>query len=206
MALSKVGLVQIGTGVAADRKIQFDGNAQDFHIGIDDSVDDLIIGKGSALGTTANIVIDEAGHVTMPLQCSFSAYNNGGQANKTGDDTMYTVLFDTERFDLNGDFASSTFTAPVTGKYLLSAHIGLTGYTTSSTYSNMYLVTSNDTYAEFAGTEVENNQMFSFSIVADMDASDTAYIRCNAGGEGSKVVDVANGGDGLCFFSGCLLA
>ena len=45
MALSKVGLVQIGTGVAADRKIQFDGNAQDFHIGIDDSVDDLIIGK-----------------------------------------------------------------------------------------------------------------------------------------------------------------
>ena len=59
---------------------------------------------------------------------------------------------------------------------------------------------------EFAGTEVENNQMFSFSIVADMDASDTAYIRCNAGGEGSKVVDVANGGDGLCFFSGCLLA
>ena len=206
MALSKVGLVQIGTGVAADRKIQFDGNAQDFHIGIDDSVDDLIIGKGSALGTTANIVIDEAGHVTMPLQCSFSAYNNGGQANKTGDDTMYTVLFDTERFDLNGDFASSTFTAPVTGKYLLSAHIGLTGYTTSSTYSNMYLVTSNDTYAEFAGTEVENNQFFSYSIVADMDASDTAIVRVNAGGEGSKVVDVADGSDGTCFFSGCLLA
>ena len=206
MALSKVGLVQIGTGVAADRKIQFDGNAQDFHIGIDDSVDDLIIGKGSALGTTANIVIDEAGHVTMPLQSCFSAYYNGAQSNKTGDDTMYTVLFDTERFDLNGDFASSTFTAPVTGKYLLSAHIGLTGYTTSSTYSNMYLVTSNDTYAEFAGTEVENNQFFSYSIVADMDASDTAIVRVNAGGEGSKVVDVADGADGTCFFSGCLLA
>ena len=70
----------------------------------------------------------------------------------------------------------------------------------------MYLVTSNDTYAEFAGTEVENNQFFSYSIVADMDASDTAIVRVNAGGEGSKVVDVADGADGTCFFSGCLLA
>ena len=166
MALSKAGLVQIGTGVAADRSIIFDGNAQDFHIGIDDSADDLTIGLGSTLGTTSHIVVDEAGIVRMPLQSCFSAYNNGAQSNKTGDDTMYTVLFDTERFDLNGDFASNTFTAPVTGKYMLSAHIGLNGFTTSSTYSNVYLITSNDTYAEFAGTEVENNQMFSFSIVA----------------------------------------
>ena len=196
----------IGDAGAEDTKIVFDGNAQDFHIGLDDTDDDFKIGLGSTLGTTSHIVIDEAGHVTMPLQSCFSAYYNGAQSNKTGDDTMYTVLFDTERFDLNGDFASNTFTAPVTGKYLLSAHIGLNGFTSSSTYSNVYLVTSNDTYAEFAGTEVENNQMFSFSIVVDMDASDTAYIRCNAGGEGSKVVDVANGGDGLCFFSGCLLA
>ena len=150
--------------------------------------------------------IDANGIVLKPLQPTFSAYNSGAQSNKTGDDTLYVVLFDTERFDLNGDFASSTFTAPVTGKYLLSAHVGLTGFTTSSTYSNMYLVTSNDTYGEFAGTEVENNQFFSFSLVADMDASDTAVVKVNAGGEGSKVVDVADGADGTCFFSGCLVA
>ena len=198
--------ITVNDGTAADAMIKFDGNAQDFHIGLDDTADSLTIGLGSSLGTTSHMVFDANGIITKPLQPCFSAYNNGSQSNKTGDDTMYTVLFDTERFDLNGDFASNTFTAPVTGKYLLSAHIGLSGFTSSSTYSNVYLVTSNDTYAEFAGTEVENNQMFSFSIVADMDASDTAYIRCNAGGEGSKVVDVANGGDGLCFFSGCLLA
>ena len=156
--------------------------------------------------TNEGMRIDSTGAVTKPLQPSFSAYNSGAQSNKTGDDTLYVVLFDTERFDLNGDFASSTFTAPVAGKYLLSAHIGLTGFTTSSTYSNVLLVTSNDTYSEFAGTEVENNQFFSFSLVADMDASDTAVVKCNAGGEGSKVVDVADGGDGNCFFSGCLLA
>jgi len=58
----------VGSAVAEDTKVVFDGNAQDYHIGLDDSVDDLVIGKGSALGTTANIVIDENGHVTKPLQ------------------------------------------------------------------------------------------------------------------------------------------
>ena len=49
----------IGAGVAEDTKIVFDGNAQDFYIGLDDSVDDLIIGKGSVVGTTPAITIDE---------------------------------------------------------------------------------------------------------------------------------------------------
>jgi len=49
----------IGDAGAEDAKIVFDGNAQDFHIGLDDSVDDLIIGKGSALGTTPAITINE---------------------------------------------------------------------------------------------------------------------------------------------------
>ena len=150
--------------------------------------------------TNEGMRIDSTGAVTKPLQPSFSAYNNGAQSNKTGDDTLYVVLFDTERFDLNGDFASSTFTAPVTGKYLLSAHVGLTGFTTSSTYSNMYLVTSNDTYGEFAGTEVENNQFFSFSLVADMDASDTVYARISIPNSGSAQADVQISS----FFSGYL--
>ena len=61
----------VGTGVAEDTKIVFDGNAQDFYIGLDDSADDLIIGKGSAVGTTPAISIDEnlntvlAGNVTI---------------------------------------------------------------------------------------------------------------------------------------------
>ena len=40
-------------------KLVFDGNAQDFYIGLDDSADDLIIGVGSTVGTTPAIVIDE---------------------------------------------------------------------------------------------------------------------------------------------------
>ena len=65
MSTTRVQLIDknttVGTAAAEDTKIVFDGNAQDFHIGLDDSADSLIIGKGSALGTTSNIVIDENG-------------------------------------------------------------------------------------------------------------------------------------------------
>ena len=51
--------LNMGTGAEEDVKIVFDGNAQDFYIALDDSEDDLIIGKGSTVGTTPAITIDE---------------------------------------------------------------------------------------------------------------------------------------------------
>ena len=51
--------LNMGTGAAEDVKIVFDGNAQDFYIALDDSADDLLIGKGSTVGTTPAIAIDE---------------------------------------------------------------------------------------------------------------------------------------------------
>ena len=55
----------IGDAGAEDAKIVFDGNAQDFYVGLDDSVDDLVIGKGSAVGTTPALAIDENLLVTV---------------------------------------------------------------------------------------------------------------------------------------------
>ena len=49
----------IGTGAATDIRLHYDGNAQDFHIGLDDSEDDLVFGLGSVLGTTTAFAIDE---------------------------------------------------------------------------------------------------------------------------------------------------
>tara|TARA_R110000850_G_scaffold77252_1_gene167365 strand:+ start:255 stop:1958 length:1704 start_codon:yes stop_codon:yes gene_type:complete len=51
--------VTIGDGAAVDTKIVFDGNAQDYYVGLDDSADDLIIGKGSTVGTTPAITVNE---------------------------------------------------------------------------------------------------------------------------------------------------
>ena len=57
----------IGDAGAEDAKIVFDGNAADYHIGLDDSEDALQIGLGSALGTTPRITIRAAEVVANDL-------------------------------------------------------------------------------------------------------------------------------------------
>ena len=49
----------IGDANEEDTKLVFDGAAQGFYIGLDDTADDLVIGLGSAVGTTPAIEIDE---------------------------------------------------------------------------------------------------------------------------------------------------
>lgn len=82
----------IGDAAAVDTSIVFDGNAQDFYIGLDDSADDLIIGVGSTVGTTPAISIDEdqvttfgkaivgathsAGSITGNVTPNFQTYSN----------------------------------------------------------------------------------------------------------------------------------
>ncbi len=53
MALNETTVV--GDGGEEDISIRFDGNAQDWHIGIDDSADALVIGLGSVLGATEQL-------------------------------------------------------------------------------------------------------------------------------------------------------
>jgi hypothetical protein len=57
--------ITVGNATAEDATILFDGNAQDFHIGLDDTADDLVIGVGSTLGTTTAIAIDENANTTF---------------------------------------------------------------------------------------------------------------------------------------------
>ena len=55
--------ITIGDAGAEDTKIQFDGNAQDFYIGLDDSGDELQIGKGSTLGAGRELSFGASGPV-----------------------------------------------------------------------------------------------------------------------------------------------
>jgi len=206
MALTKVignGLGTLGDGTANDTKIVFDGNAQDFHIGLDDSADSLTIGLGSTLGTTSHMVIDSTGAITKPLQPAFLVMKSGAQSDiATGSGVNMT--WDTERFDQNGDFASNTFTAPVTGKYLLAYNLYVNNLDSASNYYESYLWTSNRLYYTTIDPDFgQDNVYFSFvsSQVADMDAGDTAYVGINQQ-SGTSQTDIAT----VSTFSGCLLA
>ena len=55
----------IGDGGAEDTSLVFDGNAQDYYIGLDDTDDDLKIGRGSAVGTTPQMTFLDDGTIIV---------------------------------------------------------------------------------------------------------------------------------------------
>jgi hypothetical protein len=57
--------ITLGDGTAEDTYLNFDGNAVDFRVGIDDGTDKLEIGAGTAHGTTTAISIDSAADMTI---------------------------------------------------------------------------------------------------------------------------------------------
>jgi len=179
----------IGDAGAEDAKIVFDGNAQDYHIGLDDSADTLVIGKGSALGTTTSMSFDANGIITKPLQPAFLV--RPAQQNNVATDQVIT--FGTEIFDQNGDFSSNTFTAPVTGKYYLTVSLRADSIDNGASYSRVFMITSNrDYYSIFDvdGSSTDpSNWTFTVTVLADMDANDTASIQWSQSG-GSDQADI----------------
>ena len=185
--------LSIGGAAAADSKIVFDGNAQDFHIGLDDSADDLVIGLGSTLGTTTHMSFDEAGVVSMPLQPAAIA-RTGAQSNVTGDETNYTITFaGSEVKDQNADFSSATFTAPVDGVYLAVYSVSISGLASNHTRALMYITSSNRIYyvqsANAANQKNTASLIYNVSAIMDMDANDTVTTSLRIDG-GSAVVDI----------------
>jgi len=126
---------------------------------------------------------------------AFQVYHSAGAANVTGDSTAYTIVYGTEVYDNGGDFASNTFTAPVSGRYLLIANISAQGFTSSHNYTQININTSNanfqglsDGYIVTTATGVYRE---SFSVIANMDVGDTAIVTLTVVG-GAKVIDLQN--------------
>lgn len=151
----------------------------------------LLVGNGGSTG----IAISAAGEVNMAAQPCVLAYNSSDDANVTGNGTVATVDFDTEVFDQNADFATDTFTAPVTGRYLVSVGVFIGGVTNAADIIDVILVASNRTakidYTD-SGSETHPHRtvMCASSIEIDMDAADTFTVTVRVTGEASDVVDV----------------
>ena len=94
--------------------------------------------------------------------------------------SLVTVVFGTEIFDQNANFASNTFTAPLTGKYQFSASVRINNLDSAAAYYAVYLVTSNRGYVTFIDPDFGQDAAFfsiNVGVLADLDASDTAFIR-----------------------------
>jgi hypothetical protein len=173
-----------------------------------------VVASGNANSTISwntAALISPTGIVTKPYQPAFSAYANTAQNNiSTG---YNTINFDTERFDINSNFNTSThtFTAPVTGKYMLAACVGLRAIPENCNWIFMQILTSNQGYNISTSTaQWDSNSNanyttgFAGSVLADMDSGDTASVRVYQY-TGSMVADVTTG-SGYTWFTGYLVA
>jgi hypothetical protein len=143
-------------------------------------------------GGTERMRIDGIGAVTMPYQPAFLAQPASTQEN-IAINTGVTVVLGTEVFDQNADFASNTFTAPVDGKYQLNAFTRLQDWDVDATYYQFSIVTSNRIYYNSWDAKINSVDLIfitlSLSVLADMDAGDTAYLRIQQSG-GTSQTDI----------------
>jgi hypothetical protein len=147
----------------------------------------------------------------MAAQPAFAAHQQANVLNVTGAGTPYSpVLFPSQVYDVGGDWAESpgsTFTAPVTGKYVLTSSVRIWGQTTAMTYGLISLVTSNRIWNVYTSTgDVSVTSGWFISAVADMDATDTCYVTLNVFGESGDTIDIAGSMSMSISFSGVLVA
>ena len=199
------------------------GAARDINIGTDGEAltqsvaDELCIrveNKPLSISTNAGLRkafnITEAGQVTQPLQPCFNVYNSAALDNVTGDNTAYIIAFNTEIFDEGSNYNTGTytFTAPVTGIYLLTFNVTLNNVDSDvhTTIRNT-IVTSNNTYSIQSDPRglawaTPSDAASTYSILVDMDANDTAYVQLTVFGS-SKSVDITQ--NKYSTFSGSLI-
>ena len=187
--------IRLLTNAAERMRIENDGSMQlqnasgNAVIGLLSGSGDMYLGGGTnspsdmflQTGGNTALSIDANGAVTKPLQPAFLAQPASQQNNiATGG---VTVVWGTEIFDQGGDFASNTFTAPVTGKYQLSVVLRLDNIDAASDYYRIDIQTSNRQYyflfeadlGTSAGQDITRYPA-AMSILADMDANDTAIV------------------------------
>jgi hypothetical protein len=139
------------------------------------------------------MVIDSAGIVTQPLQPAFQVRPASTQSNLPLN-TDTTILWGTEVADQNSDFSSNTFTAPVSGKYQLNLHLYFNQLNQGTAIYDLKIVTHNYTFVHVIDMRPFDadapNWSFGVSVLAEMDANDTAYIVVKPYNSGSALADI----------------
>tara|TARA_R110000850_G_scaffold104028_1_gene214261 strand:- start:40 stop:519 length:480 start_codon:yes stop_codon:yes gene_type:complete len=154
-------------------------------------------------GGATNMQINSIGAITNAKQPAFLVRPTSTQENIAEN---VVIAFGTEVFDQNADFSSNTFTAPVAGRYQLNAGIRASPLDAAATWNRLEVITSNRSYNSAImdpGVLASDPVYWHFqtSVLADMDAGDTAQLRWGQSG-GTTQVDI----DVDSHFSGYLVA
>jgi hypothetical protein len=177
----------IGDAGEEDAKIVFDGNAQDYYIGSDDSADSLLIGVGSTVGTTPAITIDDTRAVrlgtSMDVDDAFVYSDTGGTAGQVRsgikfDGTNQSIDFYTGQseiamFDSNGALGINT--ASPQKKLHILGQDGSTGLTEGNSRTQLFLENNQGCYINIASANNNKGGIF----FSDADANNQGAVRYN---------------------------
>jgi len=191
----------IDPGSSADTYTKYSINGTDkITEGVVQSTGSYHISSGGTLGTNSRFIALSTGESTEPIQSAFSTVLAATASNVTGDGTVYTVAWDTEIFDQNGDLSGSTFTAPVSGKYRINGSPWVDNVTAGLFNEAVSTITtSNRTFNgciwdayEMAGALSSDGQTtYRLTALTDMDAGDTCTITITISGS-TKTINVSS--------------
>jgi len=197
LTINNAGLATFGASIVtgADSTV---GNGDGEQIAFNNTADTVTITSG---GNTV-LHVNDAGTVTLPLQPAFLVKKSSAQSNVGTAATV--VTWDTEVFDVNADFGSNVFTAPVTGKYQINLQIQGNEVDSAGSYVELMIRLSNRDLQEVFRNSLQlsgdGGVQFQINQLCDMDANDTATARIQfVGGH-----DTSDIGASYSFFSGFL--
>lgn len=169
------------------------------------------------IALNSGFTIDSTGRSYNTVQPAFLINLSSSTSNTvTGDGTLYTLLPATVKFDQGSNFntGTGTFTAPITGKYMINIACMVQNLTSGhSTYQLQIKTTSNlFNFSYINPFAVEANGAFlelNGSTLANMTAGDTALFQVSIAGSTKTVgvhgntMDASN--QGFTFVSGYLV-
>src|ERR1044071_83311 len=131
-------------------------------------------------GGTLRQRVSSAGEITRPTNPSFLATSTGA-VNCTGDGTVYTMQWrnaSSEVYAQDNNPSGSTFTAPVTGRYFLSATVTMQDLVAAHTGRALKIVTTVGQYNNLENdtATASSADTRTVTVVADMTAGDTATV------------------------------
>lgn len=192
--------------------ISTDASAATVNVATGSAVKTVTLGSTNSTSSTAiksgtgnvavnsGLTVDSTGRMTNIVQPAFSAYKSSAASNVTGDGTLYTVICDTEFFDIGNNFNNSTgiFTAPVSGVYMFTFACMITGIGSShSTYQLQVLTSTNayqGAYCSPAACKANGNFLESnMAIAIQLSATNTVTFSIIVAGS-TKTVGVNGGG------------
>jgi len=125
---------------------------------------------------------------------AFRVTLSADQLNTTGNDTVYTVPFDTVSYDLTSSFNTTTheFTAPLAGIYFFDFCVQIGNFDAAHTAGYGYFMVNSNTYWVWGGNpygSMTSTGTINCPFLIYLSASDTIKPQINIEG-GTKVITV----------------